>query len=109
MFHPHIVRYYQAWIEESHSSGQRNETSSSESSSDEDSYLSYESLWEEHKKKNVLFLGRRVLYIQMEYCVGPTLRHVIDSGALGMLHSFVLHCIVLDSIVMLSSFYCNTL
>lgn len=68
VFHPHVVRYFQAWIEgwlgdRGEESSEAEEGTSRSSSSSEDVALT------------------NTLYIQMEYCP-RTLRQLIDAGAL---------------------------
>jgi len=92
MFHQHVVRYYQAWVEDM-AEGELSETESesegdSSSSSDgfgaslgfddwsDDDAGNSESSWSPAPQTDL------VLFIQMEYCSGQTLREAIDQGLL---------------------------
>ena len=96
VFHPHIVRYYQSWVEESSSEDRPSSedvedflsfdrtTTEDDASSDENSSSSSSSSEEKKKKKmkdNPNGKKGLELYIQMEYCE-TNLRDVIDAGKL---------------------------
>ena len=84
MFHQYIVRYYQAWIEDMDT-----EEEASGSSMEDESWLSSSEESPDSWNLDPLNLNlvgttskHKILYIQMEYCSGFTLRQVIDQQEL---------------------------